>query len=135
MASAQTISHERKQVQSLRLPSKGRNLTYLLQDLAKGQRPSEFAWQAYTVWAGSDSVGRPLHAPPKRPAAILRVLRDAFARMKEGAEFKAEVKKVSGEDAEILLADEADLILRQLVVVSPSIQDFMNGLMKKYLNR
>ena len=65
----------------------------------------------------------------------MRVLRDGFARMKEGAEFKAELKKVSGEDAEILLADEADLILRQLVVVSPAIQDFINGLMKKYLNR
>ncbi len=107
----------------------------VFEDLAREQRPSGFAWQAYTVWAGSDSVGRPLHAPPKTPADIQRVLRDGFARMKEGAEFKAELKKVSGEDAEILLADEADLILRQLVVVSPAIQDFINGLMKKYLNR
>jgi tripartite-type tricarboxylate transporter receptor subunit TctC len=107
----------------------------VFEDLTREQRPSGFAWQAYTVWAGSDSVGRPLHAPPKTPADIQRVLRDAFARMKEGAEFKAELKKVSGEDAEILLADEADLILRQLVVVSLAIQDFTNGLMKKYLNR
>jgi hypothetical protein len=107
----------------------------VFEDLAKEQRPSGIAWQAYTIWAGSDSIGRPLHAPPKTPADILRVLRDAFARMKEGAEFKAELKKVSGDDAQILLADEADPILRQLVVVSPAIQDFINGLMKKYLNR
>ena len=71
----------------------------------------------------------------KTPAEILRVLRDAFARMREGAEFKAEVKRVSGEDAQILLADEAEQILRQLLVVSPAIQDFTNGLMKKYLSR
>ena len=69
------------------------------------------------------------------PAEILRVLRDSFARMREGAEFKAEVKRVSGEDAQILLADEAEQILRQLLVVSPAIQDFTNGLMKKYLSR
>jgi len=107
----------------------------VFEDVAKEQRPSGTPWQAYTIWAGSDSVGRPFHAAPKTPPEILRVLRDGFARMKEGAEFKAEVKRVSGEDAQILLADEADQILRQLVVVSPAIQDYTNGLMKKYLGR
>jgi hypothetical protein len=80
-------------------------------------------------------VGRPFHAPPKTPPEITRILRDGFARMREGAEFKAEVKKVSGEDAQILLGDEADQLLRQLLVVSPAVQDFTNGLMKKYLGR
>jgi tripartite-type tricarboxylate transporter receptor subunit TctC len=107
----------------------------VFEDVAKEQRPSGIPWQAYMIWAGSDSVGRPLHAPPKTPPEIVRSLRDAFARMKEGAEFKAELKKISGEDAQILLGDEADQLLRQLVVVSPPIQDFINGLMKKYLNR
>jgi hypothetical protein len=107
----------------------------IFEDIAKEQRPSGAPWQAYTIWAGSDSVGRPFHAAPKTPAEILRILRDGFARMREGAEFKAEVKRVSGEDAQILLADEADPILRQLLVVSPAIQDFTNGLMKKYLSR
>ncbi|HEU4342259.1 MAG TPA: hypothetical protein VFU31_11865 [Candidatus Binatia bacterium] len=107
----------------------------VFEEVAKDQRPSGIPWQAYTIWAGSDSVGRPLHAPPKTPPDIVRSLRDAFARMNEGAEFKAELKKISGEDAQILLGDEADQLLRQLVVVSPPIQDFMNGLMKKYLSR
>jgi hypothetical protein len=107
----------------------------VFEDVAKEQRPSGTPWQAYMIWAGSDSAGRPFHAAPKTPPEILRILRDSFARMREGAEFKAEVKRVSGEDAQILLADEADPILRQLVVVSPAIQDFTNGLMKKYLGR
>jgi tripartite-type tricarboxylate transporter receptor subunit TctC len=104
-------------------------------DLAKDKRPTGTAWQAYTIWAGSDSAGRPFHAAPKTPAEIVRVLRDGFARMREAAEFKAELKRVSGEDAQILLGEEADQILRQLVVVSPAIQDFTNGLLKKYLGR
>jgi tripartite-type tricarboxylate transporter receptor subunit TctC len=107
----------------------------VFEDVAKDRRPSGTSWQAYVIWAGSDSAGRPFHAAPKTPAEILRVLRDGFARMREGAEFKAEAKRVSGEDVQILLADEADQILRQLVVVSPAIQDFTNGLMKKYLSR
>lgn len=107
----------------------------VFEDVAKDQRPSGTPWQAYTIWAGSDSVGRPFHAPPKIPAEVLRVLRDGFTRMKEGAAFKAEVKRISGEDAQILSADEAEQILGQLLVVSPAIQDFTNGLMKKYLGR
>ena len=91
--------------------------------------------QAYVIWAGSDSAGRPLFAAPKTPTDIVRVLREGFARMKDGAEFKADLKKISGEDAQILLADETEPILRQLLVVSPAVQDFTNGLMKKYLNR
>src|SRR5919106_2070153 len=94
----------------------------VFEDIAKEQRPTGTAWQAYTIWAGSDSVGRPFHAAPKTPPEILRVLRDGFARMREGAEFMAEVKRVSGEDAQILLANEADPILRQLLVGSPAIQ-------------
>jgi hypothetical protein len=49
-------------------------------DVAKEQRPTGTAWQAYTVLAGSDSAGRPLYAAPKTPDEILHVLRDAFAR-------------------------------------------------------
>jgi len=45
------------------------------------------------------------------------------------------VKRVSGEDAQLLLADEAEQILKQILLVSPAIQDFTNGLMKKYLGR
>jgi tripartite-type tricarboxylate transporter receptor subunit TctC len=107
----------------------------VFEDVAKDQRPTGTSWQAYTIWAGSDSVGRPFHAPPKTPAKIVRILRDGFARMREGAEFKTEVKRVSGEDAQILLGEEAEQILKQLLVVSPPIQDFTNGLMKKYLGR
>ena len=107
----------------------------VFEDLAKEQRPSGAPWQAYTIFAGTDSVGRPLHAAPKTPANILRHLRDGFARMKEDPEFKTELKRVSGEDAQMLLAAEVDPLLRQLLVVSPSIQGYINGLMKKYLNR
>ena len=42
---------------------------------------------------------------------------------------------MSGEDAQLLLADEAEHILKQILLVSPAIQDFINGLMKKYLGR
>ena len=55
----------------------------VFEDVAKERRPSGVPWQAYTILAGTDSVGRPLHAAPKTPANFLRQLRDGFARMKE----------------------------------------------------
>ena len=71
----------------------------VFEDVAKERRPTGTAWQAFTIWAGSDSAGRPLYAAPKTPPDITRVLRAGFARMTEGAEFKAELKRISGEDA------------------------------------
>jgi tripartite-type tricarboxylate transporter receptor subunit TctC len=107
----------------------------VFEDVAKEQRPTGIAWQAYVILAGSDSAGRPLHAAPKTPAEIIRALRDGFARMRENPEFKSEAKRVSGDDVQLLTGDEAEPILRQLLVVSPGIQDFINGLMKKYVGR
>jgi tripartite-type tricarboxylate transporter receptor subunit TctC len=107
----------------------------VFEDMAKEQRPSGVPWQAYTIFAGTDSVGRPLHAAPKTSANLLHQLRDGFARMKDDAEFKVELKRVSGEDAQMLSAGETEQLLRHLLVVSPSIQGYINGLMKKYLNR
>jgi tripartite-type tricarboxylate transporter receptor subunit TctC len=107
----------------------------VFEDMANEQRPSGVPWQAYTIFAGTDSVGRPLHAAPKTSANLLHQLRDGFARMKDDAEFKVELKRVSGEDAQMLSAGETEQLLRHLLVVSPSIQGYINGLMKKYLNR
>jgi hypothetical protein len=107
----------------------------VFEDIAKDQRPSGVPWQAYMIWAGSDSVGRPLQAAAKTPVEITRTLRDAFARMKDTAEFQAELKRVSGEDAQILSGEEAGQLIKQILIVSPEIQDFTNNLMKKYLGR
>jgi len=102
--------------------------------LAK-KRPTGAAWEAYVSWAGSDGAGRPLFAPPKTSRDIVRMLQDAFSRLESDKEFHAELLRVAGDDAELLLASEAGPILRQLLVVSPGVQDFVKNLTKKYLQR
>ena len=84
---------------------------------------------------GANGSPELMPSEPGKQSERKREVRDGFARMKEDAEFKVELKKVSGEDAQMLLAAEVDPLLRQLLVVSPSIQGYINGLMKKYLNR
>ena len=105
------------------------------EELLGSRRPSGAPWQAYISWAGSDSAGRPLYAPPKTPREMVRALREAFSRIKDDKEFKSDLERVAGEDADVLLANEAEPILKQLLLVTPEVRDFTNALLKKYLKR
>lgn len=105
------------------------------QEMIGQQRPAGVAWQAYLSWAGVDSAGRLLQAAPRTPPEILRPLQEAFSRMKDDKAVQADLLRVAGEDAHLLLASEAEPVLRQLLAVSPGVRDFANGLAKKYLKR
>lgn len=99
------------------------------------RRPKGAAWQAYAIWAGVDSAGRPLHAAPRTPLEITTALREGFSRTKEDKSFQSELHKVAAEDAVVILANEAEPVLRQLLAVSPEVRDFANSLIKKYLKQ
>jgi len=105
------------------------------EELLGAKRPSGVPWQAYVSWAGADSAGRPLYATPKTPPEIMKLLRDAMARMKDDKALHADLARVAGEDTEILLANEGEPVFRQLLAVSPEVRDYSNGLTKKYLGR
>jgi tripartite-type tricarboxylate transporter receptor subunit TctC len=99
------------------------------------RRPSGDAWAAYVTWAGSDAVGRPLFAPRKTPAALVQQLRNAFAKLEGDKEFMAELKKVGGDDAELVMAKDAEPVLRQVLTVTPGVQEFVKTITKKHLQR
>ncbi len=99
------------------------------------KRPTGVAWQAYVSWAGADGAGRPLFAPMKTPREIVQALREGFSQLEHDKEFRAELTRVAGDDAEILAAKDAEAILRQLLTASPGVQDFVKNLTKKHLQR
>jgi len=47
----------------------------------------------------------------------------------------AELKKVGGDDAELLLAKDAEPVLPQVLTVSPGVQEFVKTMIKKHLQR
>jgi len=104
-------------------------------ELLGNRRPTGDAWAAYVTWAGSDAVGRPLFAPRNTPRALVETLRDAFGKLEADKEFMVELKKVGGDDADLLLAKDAEPILRQVLTVSPGIQEFVKAITKKHLQR
>jgi hypothetical protein len=71
----------------------------------------------------------------KRPPALGQQLRDAFARLEDNQEFMAELKKVGGDDADLLLAQDAEFVLRQVLTVTPGVQEFVKNITKKHLQR
>ena len=104
-------------------------------ELLGNRRPTGDAWAAYVTWAGSDAVGRPLFAPRNTPRPLVEILRDAFAKLEGDKDFNAELKKVGGDDADLLLAKDAEPILRQVLTVSPGIQEFVKAITRKHLQR
>jgi tripartite-type tricarboxylate transporter receptor subunit TctC len=104
-------------------------------ELLGNRRPTGDAWAAYVTWAGSDAVGRPLFAPRNAARPLVATLREAFGKLEGDKEFTAELKKVGGDDADLLLAKDAEPILRQVLTVSPGIQEFVKAITKKHLQR
>jgi hypothetical protein len=84
---------------------------------------------------GSDAVGRPLFAPRNTPRPTVQSLRDAFAKLEGDKDFMAELRKVGGDDADLLLAKDAEPVLRQVLTVSPGVQEFVKTITKKHLQR
>ena len=99
------------------------------------RRPPGDAWGAYVTWAGSDAVGRPLFAPRKTPPLLVQQLRDGFAKLAGDKEFMEELRKVGGEDADLLLAKDAEPVLRQVLTVTPGVQEFVKTITKKHMQR
>ena len=99
------------------------------------RRPAGDAWAAYVTWAGSDAVGRPLFAPRNTPRPLVQTLREAFGKLEGDREFMADLKKVGGDDADLLSAKDAETILRQVLAVSPGVQEFVKTITKKHFQR
>jgi tripartite-type tricarboxylate transporter receptor subunit TctC len=104
-------------------------------EMLGSRRPTGDAWAAYVTWAGSDAVGRPLFAPRNTPRPLVQTLREAFGKLESDKEFMAELKKVGGDDAELLLTKDAEPVLRQVLTVTPGVQEFVKTITKKHLQR
>jgi hypothetical protein len=104
-------------------------------ELLANRRPSGDAWQAYVTWTGSDASGRPLFAPRNTPRQFVQTLREAFDKLEVDKQFLADLKKVAGEDRDMMPAKEAEPILQRLLNVSPGVQDFIKTITKKHLQR
>lgn len=64
---------------------------------------------------------------------MVRQLQDGFGQLEADKDFMTELKKVAGDDADLLPAKDAEPVLRQVPTVTPGVQDFVKNITKKYL--
>jgi len=61
--------------------------------------------------------------------------RNAFAKVEGDKEFMTELRKVGGDDADLLMAKDAEPVLRQVLTVTPAVQEFVKTITKKHPQR
>ncbi|HEX6769263.1 MAG TPA: hypothetical protein VF208_07915, partial [Candidatus Binatia bacterium] len=99
------------------------------------RKPGGEPWTAYVTWAGSDAAGRPLFAPRKTPQPIVQMLRASFDKLENDQQFMSDLRKVGGEDAELISAAKIQPLVQQLLVISPGVRDFTKKITAKHLQR
>jgi hypothetical protein len=109
------------------------NPTLIVQNMPGAGRLTEFNW--FEDLAKPDRCVHRVFAPRKTPSALVQQLRDAFAGLEDDKEFLAELKKVGGDDADLPMPNEAEPVLRQVLTVTPGVQEFVKNITKKHLQR
>lgn len=101
-------------------------------ELLGPKRPSGVAWEAYLAWAGPAQVDKFLVAPPGTPDEIVTMLRAAFQKMAQDAEFKDQATKFFGEEWRTIPGAKTEVMIREATTISKEAQNFLTKIRKKY---
>jgi hypothetical protein len=66
---------------------------------------------------------------------MVQQLRDAFGKLEPDKDFMAELKKVGGDDADLLLVKDTEPVLRQVLTVTLGVKEFVKNITEKYMQR
>ena len=104
-------------------------------EMLGNRKPAGEPWTAYVTWAGSDAAGRPLFAPRRTPQPLVQMLRAAFDKLETDKQFMSDLRNVGGEDAEMISAGKIQPLVKQLLVISPGVRDFIKKITTKHFQR
>lgn len=102
------------------------------EEILGAKKPSGTSWQAYLAWAGPAAVDKFLVAPKGTPDDIVRVLREAFAKMRQDPEFKEQATKFFGTGWSTRPGEKTEALIREVTTVSPEAMSFLTKIRKKY---
>jgi hypothetical protein len=90
------------------------------------------ALAAYHTWLDDQLVDKWFALPPGTPADIVRVYREAFAKVGEDKDFIARAEKEFGEDFSPMSGEEMGRIAKSLAATKDEDIQFLNNLRTKY---
>jgi tripartite-type tricarboxylate transporter receptor subunit TctC len=86
--------------------------------------------QAMTFLFAPSEAGRPIAAPPNLPADRLKALRDAFAKMTQDPEYKAEANKRGLDPTGPLNGEEVQALYKTVYETPQAVIDKVSAAMK-----
>ena len=96
------------------------------------KKPTGLAWQAFVAWAGSPDLDKFLVAPPETPDHLIKLLREAFAKVMKDPEVDKEGDKFFGDGWKPVTAERLEAIIREQTSISKEAKDFITKLRQKY---
>jgi hypothetical protein len=102
----------------------------LLQTLLKGRIADPLAQRAFEYWETIATMDKWLALPPRTPAPILAVYRDAYGRMTRDPDFVEQGRKTSDDFVPLLYGD-VERQIRTLGAMPPQTVDFIGTLLRR----
>jgi tripartite-type tricarboxylate transporter receptor subunit TctC len=96
------------------------------------KKPTGLAWQAFVGWAGSPDLDKFLVAPPGTPDNLVKMLREAFAKVMKDPEVDKEGDKFFGDGWKPITAERVEEVIREQTTISKEAKEFITKLRQKY---
>jgi tripartite-type tricarboxylate transporter receptor subunit TctC len=101
-------------------------------ELLGAKKPTGVAWQAYLGWTGAPELDKFLVAPEGTPDHLVKVLRDAFAKVMKDPEVDKEGDKFFGDGWKPHSAEKIEAVIREHIGIPKEAKDFITKMRQKY---
>ena len=101
-------------------------------ELLGAKKPTGIAWQAYQGWAGAPELDKFLVAPESTPDPLVKVLREAFAKVMKDPEVDKEGDKFFGDGWKAHPPEKIEAVIREHIAIPKEAKDFITKMRQKY---
>jgi tripartite-type tricarboxylate transporter receptor subunit TctC len=96
------------------------------------KKPGGVSWQAFVGWAGSPDLDKFLLAPPETPDHLVKILREAYAKVMKDPEVDKEGDKFFGDGWKPITPERVEEVIREQTSITKEAKDFITKLRQKY---
>ena len=89
------------------------------------------SWQAYQAWSGAPELDKYLVAPEGTPDHLVKILRDAFAKVMKDPDVDKEGDKFFGDGWKAYGAEKIEAVIREHVAIPKEAKDYITEVAAK----
>jgi tripartite-type tricarboxylate transporter receptor subunit TctC len=101
-------------------------------ELLGAKKPTGISWQAYLGWTGAQELDKFLVAPEGTPDHLVKVLREAFAKVMKDPEVDKEGDKFFGDGWKPHGPEKIEAVIREHIAIPKEAKDFITKMRQKY---